>query len=405
MWIPTACRNLGAGVGPPHGAPADTDLSGRGAQAAGLRRRDHHRRRRAARGRHGRDDVRGARRGARGAAGRRVAARDRPRRARRGHAARQAPPQAREPGDRRAGGRGRLGGGLSLRARVHRAGAAREARPRARLDPGGARGRDRGRRPARGRSPARDRSPRRQALPRPPLAAQARPLPGPPPQARAPGPAGAGSRAADPHLSGWRIVFMGTPAFACPSLEALLARTDDAVVGVVCQPDRPRGRGLAVTAPEVKRLAASRGLPVLQPERLSDPGFAAALRDLAPDLIVVAAYGKILPRWILDLPPHGCINVHASLLPRHRGAAPIPWAILAGDATTGVTIMVMNEEMDAGDLLLARTVAIEPEDTAGTLGARLAALGAAALVEALDGLKAGRLRPTPQPTEGITFRS
>jgi methionyl-tRNA formyltransferase len=196
---------------------------------------------------------------------------------------------------------------------------------------------------------------------------------------------------------------MGTPIFACPSLEALLARTDDAVVGVICQPDRPRGRGLAVTAPEVKRLAAARGLPVLQPERLSDPGFAAALRALAPDLIVVAAYGKILPRWILDLPPHGCINVHASLLPRHRGAAPIPWAILAGDATTGVTIMVMNEEMDAGDVLLARAVAIEPEDTAGTLGARLAALGAAALVEAIDGLKVGRLRPTPQPAEGITF--
>jgi methionyl-tRNA formyltransferase len=196
---------------------------------------------------------------------------------------------------------------------------------------------------------------------------------------------------------------MGTPAFACPSLEALLARGDDPVVGVVCQPDRPRGRGLAMSAPEVKRLAVARGLRVLQPERLSDPGFAAALRDLAPDLIVVAAYGKILPRWILDLPPHGCINVHASLLPRHRGAAPIPWAILAGDATTGVTIMVMNEEMDAGDILLSRSVAIAPEDTTGTLAARLAALGAATLTEAIDGLKAGRLRPTPQPTEGVTF--
>src|SRR5579885_3230517 len=384
MWIPTACRNRRR-VAEPHGAPPDTDLYGPGPQAAGGGRREHHRRRRPARGGPGRDDVRGPGRRARRPAGGRAAAGDRPRRARRGDPGRQAPPEAHQSGDRRARGRDRLGGGLPLGARVHGARAAREARARARLDARGAGDRDRGGGPARGRPPARDRSPRRQALPRPPLAAQARPLPGPPPQARAPGPAGAGSRAADPHLSGWRIVFMGTPAFACPSLEALLARTDDAVVGVVCQPDRPRGRGLAVTAPEVKRLAASRGIPVLQPERLSDPGFAAALRDLAPDLIVVAAYGKILPRWILDLPPRGCINVHASLLPRHRGAAPIPWP------------------MDAGDVLLVRAVAIEPEDTAGTLGARLAALGAAALVEALDGLKAGRLRPTPQPTEGITF--
>ena len=195
---------------------------------------------------------------------------------------------------------------------------------------------------------------------------------------------------------------MGTPAFACPSLEALLAGPDP-VVGVVCQPDRARGRGLAVAAPEVKRLAVARGLPVLQPERLRDPGFAPALRALAPDLVVVAAYGKILPRWILDLPRHGCINVHASLLPRHRGAAPIPWAILAGDAATGVTIMAMAEEMDAGDVLLARATPIDAEDTAGRLGARLATLGAAALVEAIDGLKAGRLRPVPQPAEGVTF--
>src|SRR5581483_2035441 len=203
------------------------------------------------------------RRRARRPAGGRAPAGDRARRARRGNAGRQASAEAHQPRDRRARRRDRLGGGLPLGAGAYGARAAREARARARLDARGARGRDRGRGPARGRSPARDRSPRRQALPRPP-------------------------RAADPHLSGWRIVFMGTPAFACPSLEALLARTDDAVVGVVCQPDRPRGRGLAVTAPEVKRLAASRGLPVLQPERLSDPGFAAALRDLAPDLIVVA---------------------------------------------------------------------------------------------------------------------
>jgi methionyl-tRNA formyltransferase len=195
---------------------------------------------------------------------------------------------------------------------------------------------------------------------------------------------------------------MGTPAFACSILEALLGRADP-VVGVVCQPDRPRGRGLDVTSPEVKRLAERRGIPVLQPERLRDPSFQEALARVAPDVIVVAAYGRILPRTILDLPPRGCINVHASLLPRHRGAAPIPWAILAGDQVTGVTIMVMNEEMDAGDILFQRSTPIGADDTAGSLGERLARLGAEAIGEALDGLQAGSLRATPQPGTGITF--
>jgi methionyl-tRNA formyltransferase len=200
----------------------------------------------------------------------------------------------------------------------------------------------------------------------------------------------------------WRIVFMGTPAFACPILEALLAGPDP-VVGVVCQPDRPRGRGLAVVAPEVKQLALQHGLPVLQPERLREPAFQDALRALAPDLVVVAAYGKILPRSVLDLPPRGCINVHASLLPRHRGAAPIAWAILAGDDVTGITIMAMNEEMDAGDVLLRREMRIRPDDTGGTLGARLATVGATAIVEAIAGMRAGQLRPVPQPQAGVTF--
>jgi len=200
----------------------------------------------------------------------------------------------------------------------------------------------------------------------------------------------------------WRIVFMGTPAFACPILEHLLARPDP-VVAVVSQPDRPRGRGLALVAPETKRLALAHGVPVLQPERVRDAVFQEQLRRLAPDLIVVAAYGKILPRPVLDIPPHGAINVHASLLPRHRGAAPVQWAILAGDRVTGVTIMVMNEEMDAGDVLFERETPIADDDTAGTLGDRLAHLGAAALAEAIDGLEKGTLRPRPQPTEGITF--
>jgi len=195
---------------------------------------------------------------------------------------------------------------------------------------------------------------------------------------------------------------MGTPAFACPILEALLVRPDP-VVAVVCQPDRTRGRGLGVSPPEVKRLAEARGVPVLQPERLRDPAFQGALSRLAPDVFVVAAYGKILPRTILDLPPHGCINVHASLLPRHRGAAPIPWAIMAGDPETGITIMMMNEEMDAGDILLQRATPIGADETAGSLGERLARLGAEAIGDALDGLRAGTLRAAPQPAAGITF--
>jgi methionyl-tRNA formyltransferase len=195
---------------------------------------------------------------------------------------------------------------------------------------------------------------------------------------------------------------MGTPAFARRILEGLLVRADP-VVGVVCQPDRPRGRGLAVEAPEVKALALDRGLPVLQPERVRDPALLDALRALAPDLVVVAAYGRILPRTILDLPPRGCINVHGSILPRHRGAAPIAHAILAGDADTGVSIMAMTEEMDAGDVLLVRRTPIAPDDTTATLAERLAVLGAAAIGEAIDGLHAGTLHAQPQPQEGVTF--
>ena len=195
---------------------------------------------------------------------------------------------------------------------------------------------------------------------------------------------------------------MGTPAFARRILEGLLARPDP-VVGVVCQPDRPRGRGLAVEAPEVKALSVDRGLPVLQPEKVRDPALLDALRALSPDLTVVAAYGRILPRSILDLPPKGCINVHGSILPRHRGAAPIAHAIMAGDAETGVSIMEMTEEMDAGDVLLVRRTPIAPDDTTGTLGERLAVLGAEAIGEAIDGLHAGTLGAQPQPQEGVTF--
>lgn len=200
----------------------------------------------------------------------------------------------------------------------------------------------------------------------------------------------------------WRIVFMGTPEFACPSLRALIAGPAH-VVGVVCQPDRPRGRGLEVVPPPVKRLALEHGLPLLQPEKVRTDDFLEQLRKLAPDLIVVAAYGRILPRVVLDLPPRGAINVHASILPRHRGAAPIQHAILAGDRETGVTIMVMTEEMDAGDILLVRRTPIAADETGGRLGARLAELGAEALTEAVMGLKAGTLTAVPQPAQGVTY--
>ncbi len=200
----------------------------------------------------------------------------------------------------------------------------------------------------------------------------------------------------------FRIVFFGTPDFAVPSLRALLAGPD-AVVGVVCQPDKPAGRGQQLAAPPVKQVAVEAGLAALQPEKLRTTEFAAALRLWAPDLIVVAAYGKILPKTILDLPPHGCINVHASLLPKCRGAAPIQWTILRGEATTGVTIMQMNERMDAGDILLQRETPIGPDETYGELQARLAELGAQALLEAIAQLRAGTPTAQPQREEEVTL--
>jgi len=195
---------------------------------------------------------------------------------------------------------------------------------------------------------------------------------------------------------------MGTPEFACPSLEMLLARRGDRVVGVVCQPDRPRGRGLTVEPPPVKRLALAHGLPVLQPHTLREESTLETLRGWAPDVVVVAAYGRILPPSVLEIPAHGCLNVHASLLPRHRGAAPVAWAILEGDTITGVTIMVMNDQLDAGDMLVVRETPIAPDDTTGSLTARLATLGAEALGEALDLLQSGKAVPIPQPRVGVT---
>jgi methionyl-tRNA formyltransferase len=199
-----------------------------------------------------------------------------------------------------------------------------------------------------------------------------------------------------------RIVFFGTPEFAVPSLRALLAGADP-VVGVVCQPDKPAGRGQRVTLPPVKQVALEAHVPVLQPEKLRPPEFLEALRDWAPDLIVVAAYGRILPKSVLDLPRHGCINVHGSLLPKYRGAAPIQWAILRGEEVTGVTIMQMNERMDAGDILLQRETRIGDGETYGELQVRLADIGAQAVMEAVAQLHAGTLCPQPQREEEVTL--
>ncbi len=192
-----------------------------------------------------------------------------------------------------------------------------------------------------------------------------------------------------------RIVFMGTPDFAVPSLEALL-KSGETVVGVVTQPDRPKGRGRALTPSPVKLVCQREGLAVLQPLKMKDPAFLQALKEWHPDVIAVAAFGRILPPAILSLPPKGCINVHASLLPKYRGAGPIQWAIINGEQETGVTTMLMDEGMDTGAILLQETVPIEPDDTAGTLSAKLAQVGARLLVDTLRRLKAGTLVPSPQ---------
>ena len=192
-----------------------------------------------------------------------------------------------------------------------------------------------------------------------------------------------------------RILFMGTPDFAVPSLQALIDGPDQ-VVAVVCQPDRRRGRGKKLQPPPVKVLAESVSLPVLQPTSIRTDEFLDQVRELHPDLSVVAAYGKILPGPLIRLPRLGTINVHGSLLPRYRGAAPIQWALIRGEQETGVTIMQMDEGMDTGDILLPASIPIGEDDTAGTLFERIARLGADTLVRAIDLLKQGKLTPTPQ---------
>jgi methionyl-tRNA formyltransferase len=198
-----------------------------------------------------------------------------------------------------------------------------------------------------------------------------------------------------------KIAFMGTPAFAVPTLQVLIEKYQ--VVGVVTQPDRPAGRGRQVQPPPVKVVAEGAGVPVYQPQSLRSEKAAAPLRAWQPDLIIVAAYGQILRPHVLELPPYGCLNVHASLLPRWRGASPIQHALLAGDRETGISLMRMDAGMDSGPVYIQESLAIAPQDTAATLHDRLALLGGEVVSTHLDAILDGRLAPTPQDDSRATY--
>ncbi|PLY01210.1 MAG: methionyl-tRNA formyltransferase [Desulfuromonas sp.] len=199
-----------------------------------------------------------------------------------------------------------------------------------------------------------------------------------------------------------RTVFMGTPDFACGTLQGLIDAGVN-LVGVFTQPDRPKGRGKKLAPPPVKVLAQEHGVPVFQPQRLRRPEAVEALRQLEPELVVVVAYGQILPKEVLEIPKHGCINVHASLLPRYRGAAPINQAIIDGETETGITTMLMDEGLDTGDMLVKRALEIPPDETAGELHDRLAELGRETMVETLRQLCAGELKPQVQDDALSTY--
>jgi len=196
-------------------------------------------------------------------------------------------------------------------------------------------------------------------------------------------------------MTGMRIVFMGTPEFACPTLRTLIERGEQ-VVAVVTQPDRPKGRGQQMQAAPVKLLAKLHGIPVLQPVKVRHPDAIEQIRALAPDLIVVVAFGQILPKALLEIPGKGCINVHASLLPRYRGAAPLNWCIINGESETGVTTMLMDVGLDTGDMLLKRATPIDPDEDTSTLHDRLSGIGAELLAETIDLAAQGRLAPQKQ---------
>src|ERR1700719_4848544 len=194
----------------------------------------------------------------------------------------------------------------------------------------------------------------------------------------------------------FNLVFCGTPGFAVPTLDRLVEGGFHVRL-VVTQPDRPKGRGLELVSSPIKQSALQLGLPIVQPETIkSNADFRSRLSDLNPDAIIVVGYGRIIPQWMLDLPPLGNINLHASLLPKYRGAAPIQWAIARGENVTGVTTMRIDAGLDTGDILLQKEVPIAPQDTAVTLAPRMSAIGADLIIKTLRGLQAGTLRAQPQ---------
>ena len=195
---------------------------------------------------------------------------------------------------------------------------------------------------------------------------------------------------------------MGTPGFAVPTLRALIESEND-VIAVITKPDTPKGRGRRIIPPPIKTLTIDYNIPVLQPEKIKTEAFYSELKEYDPEMICVAAYGKILPKNILDLPPHGCINVHASLLPKYRGAAPINWAIIRGEEMTGITTMMMDEGMDTGDMLLKKEVKIEVDDDSESLSKKLSMVGAELLTETIRLEKQGRLRRIPQDHSKATY--
>jgi methionyl-tRNA formyltransferase len=203
-------------------------------------------------------------------------------------------------------------------------------------------------------------------------------------------------------MAALRIIFMGTAELSCASLKALLDSPDFEVIAVVTQPDKPKGRDLKLLPSLVKQLVAGRGMPLLQPARARNEDFVQEMRALRPELIVVAAYGQILPSRILEVPRFGCLNVHTSLLPKYRGAAPIQWAILNDESETGVTIMKMDAGMDTGPMLTEERTPISSADTSETLHDRLAEMGARLLVRTIPDYIAGKIQPRPQPAEGVS---
>ena len=200
----------------------------------------------------------------------------------------------------------------------------------------------------------------------------------------------------------WRTVFFGTPSFAIPILEALLQGKEE-VIAIVTQPDRGKGRGQKITPSPVKELALRCGIIPLQPEKVKEAAFIEAIQKLTPDLFVVVAFGQILPKVLLEIPRFGAINVHASLLPRYRGAAPIAWAILRGEKVTGITTMLMDEGMDTGDILLQVEIPIEERDTAETLHEKLSSSGAPLLIETIERMKAGSISALAQDPTKATY--